>query len=489
MSKSLYDEAIAEAKTLRQVAEQNAKNAIIEAVTPRIRSFIEEQLIGEGSRDGSDGTPSDSDPVLKGAMQDEDSDEVTHPLPIMDEESVALDESALKSLVELIGGEELANALSSSSTEGALNDALSESFSSLSDEDRQKLLQIASKFNEGADFFDPDVINIEDNLHTENTGMSKPDEILYEIDLDELTETMGLDEAQHDAMEEAGLGGEEVAGESVEESSDALEEEDEGYHVSEETLEEIMSLYEAKLEIDLGDLELPEDLMPTVSVVEEEEEEEGEVEAEEEAEEPEEPEAVEELPEELPGLEEVYEIDPKMLAAELKRLRSQLSEGDASAMASHFGGGDAGNDPLDQELNVLSELRTELQKKSRHNRALTEKLNEYRSAVETLREQLTDLNLFNAKLLYVNKLLQNPKVSTDQRRSIIESLDNARSLREVKLLYKSLTESLSTVKSENLSESTVRRTLGSSSRATKRASAQTSEASEVSRWAQLAGLK
>ena len=229
--------------------------------------------------------------------------------------------------------------------------------------------------------------------------------------------------------------------------------------------------------------------MPTVSVVEEEEEEEGEVEvAEEEPEEELEPLPPEE-PEALPELEELYEIDEKLLATELARLKSQLFEGDASAMASHFGGGDAKNDPLDQKLNVLSELRTELRKKSRYNRALTEKLNEYRSAVETLREQLTDLNLFNAKLLYVNKLLQNPRVSTDQRRSIIESLDSARSLREVKLLYKSLTESLSMARSENLSESTVRRTLGSSSRATRRASAQTSEASEVSRWAQLAGLK
>ena len=34
MSKTLYDEAIAEAKLLRETAEQNAKNAIIEAVRP-----------------------------------------------------------------------------------------------------------------------------------------------------------------------------------------------------------------------------------------------------------------------------------------------------------------------------------------------------------------------------------------------------------------------------------------------------------------------
>ena len=47
MSSRIYAEAIAEAKQLRSVAEQNAKNAIVEAVTPRIREFIDSQLLGE----------------------------------------------------------------------------------------------------------------------------------------------------------------------------------------------------------------------------------------------------------------------------------------------------------------------------------------------------------------------------------------------------------------------------------------------------------
>ena len=55
MSKTLYDEAIAEAKLLKETAEQNAKNAIIEAVTPRIRHFIEEQLLGSGDESLPDG--------------------------------------------------------------------------------------------------------------------------------------------------------------------------------------------------------------------------------------------------------------------------------------------------------------------------------------------------------------------------------------------------------------------------------------------------
>ena len=122
----------------------------------------------------------------------------------------------------------------------------------------------------------------------------------------------------------------------------------------------------------------------------------------------------------------------------------------------------------------------------RKNRSLSRKLSEYRSAVETLREQLTDLNLFNAKLLYVNKLLQNKNVSSSQRRSVVESIDGATSLKEVRLIYKTLTESFTRGSGGVLRES-VHRSVGSSSRRTGRASSQ-SASTEVTRWAKLAGI-
>jgi molecular chaperone GrpE (heat shock protein) len=40
----ILEEALADAKNLRRLAEQNAKNAIIEAVTPRIKDMIEAQM-------------------------------------------------------------------------------------------------------------------------------------------------------------------------------------------------------------------------------------------------------------------------------------------------------------------------------------------------------------------------------------------------------------------------------------------------------------
>ena len=473
MSKSLYDEAIAEAKVLRAAAEQNAKNAIIEAVTPRIRSFIEEQLVGDVGE-----TVPDDDDVFESVINDQQESQVISELEtdVSLDENVELDGSALHALIELIGGEDAVSALSSGSTRSVVDTAINESFNSLDLEDRQKLLNIAHKFTEGAEFFDSGVIDIDDDLQTENRSMLGNDEILYEIDLNELEEE--LSEIAEDA-----------------ESADPKEKE-EAY--GSEMHEEDKYLNELMLQLDLGDVELPDDLRDALSTaslsVVEPDEEDAEVDVEDEEEAGDELGAEMPMPE-IPGLEEVYEIDENMLRGELHKLRNRLSEGEAKAMAHHFGGGKAGKDALafkDTDINVLKEMRRlkrNLDTSGRKNRALKNKLNEYRSAVETLREQLTDLNLFNSKLLYVNKLLQNENVSAAQRKSIIESLDSARSLREVKLLYKSLIESFSKDKSKNLSESAVRRTLGSSSRATRRASAQTSEASEVNRWAVLAGLK
>ena len=47
MSTTLYKEAIAEVQQLKQLAEQNAKNKIIEALTPRIQAMVESQLLSE----------------------------------------------------------------------------------------------------------------------------------------------------------------------------------------------------------------------------------------------------------------------------------------------------------------------------------------------------------------------------------------------------------------------------------------------------------
>ena len=110
------------------------------------------------------------------------------------------------------------------------------------------------------------------------------------------------------------------------------------------------------------------------------------------------------------------------------------------------------------------------------------------TAVDSLRKKLAETNLFNAKLLYTNKLLQNESLTARQKAQVIKQLDSAKTVREAKLVYESLASTLAGT-SKPVTESKDRTVLGSGSRATRPASTQTlNEGYEAERWAQLAGI-
>jgi hypothetical protein len=147
----------------------------------------------------------------------------------------------------------------------------------------------------------------------------------------------------------------------------------------------------------------------------------------------------------------------------------------------NFGGGKDEGHPF------INNTYSEIQKESRRNRALVKKLAEYKAAFEAARGKLAESNLFNAKLLYVNKLLQNTNITPRQRESAIDSLDSAKSLREVKLVYSSLIGASRAGKGRGLTES-ANRVRGSGSRPARSGAATLNEAAEVQRWATLAGI-
>lgn len=209
---------------------------------------------------------------------------------------------------------------------------------------------------------------------------------------------------------------------------------------------------------------------------------------------------------------DVFEIDESMLRAELKRLRSLREAANAAtAMASHFGGGKAGKDafesptklnanesgkgkgrgrPKAEKVEEAEETDSKKDKveESRLNRELAARLDEAAKAITALNRQLAEQKLFNAKLLYVNKLMQSSSLTDKQFRSIVEALDSAKNLREAHLLYTSLSESL--VKTgRSISEGV--RTAGGSSRpvGTKSSGTTLNEGAIVDRWAILAGIK
>ena len=173
-------------------------------------------------------------------------------------------------------------------------------------------------------------------------------------------------------------------------------------------------------------------------------------------------------------VEEMFSINEAALSRELKRLRNNRSSNSTNET---------------QDLNE-SRYREQLLKEQRNNRELKGELDEYRGAIENLRDQLNEMNLFNAKLLYVNKLLQTKGLDSSQKKTIIESIDSADSLREVKLVYKTLSESVNKKSAGSLNETKIRKLASSSSRPMKSGGSLLNESSnQVNRWARLAGLK
>jgi hypothetical protein len=79
---------------------------------------------------------------------------------------------------------------------------------------------------------------------------------------------------------------------------------------------------------------------------------------------------------------------------------------------------------------------------------LMSQLSEYRQTVVFLKNKINEINLLNAKLLYTNKLFRNFPLTESQKVKILESLDRTKSVREVKLVYSTLTESLNEIASQ-----------------------------------------
>ena len=97
--------------------------------------------------------------------------------------------------------------------------------------------------------------------------------------------------------------------------------------------------------------------------------------------------------------------------------------------------------------------------------ALQAELNEAMSTVQYLRDQLNEVNLLNAKLLYTNKLFNSFNLDQKQKLKVVETFDLAKSIREVKLSYTILSESYSlggsVVKKTNTTAKTITEGLAS----------------------------
>jgi hypothetical protein len=562
MSQTLYEEAIAEARRLTEMAEQNAKNKIIDAVTPQIRRLIEQELSGANNDDMDDDEIEGLDDI-PGEQLSLDLDSISSPAPLASPEmpkpqepslkmdggeieitvggtkieiepadgsddgegdDLLLDEPVMEALERMVAGSRSGRSALKLKLEklhqrtGLLQQAMSEARKSGTVSQKRRLAKIFEQLAREAIALRKQVVLAEssaggrtpetklvNSIIKEMKDMSRRNgknvfDFLFEAeegeDKDvEMTADEGGDKPESDvdvdAIKDAveSLAG--ALGMSVSDEESDEGESDEGQ--SDEDEEAVL-----ELEMDMPEGEMYGEASPSKShKMKEAEHEMGEDEDE--------------------MKEAVYELDETVLRKALASMRRdrrpargrRINE-EAVDAAHSFGGGEAGDEmfvDVDEEtlLNVLADELgaamapkvggAELAKESRRSRValsevakLRQQVADYREVAGQLKGQLVEMNLFNAKLLYANKLMQNRDLSAKQQRAIVEALDNAKTLREAKLLYKSLTESLNKGANRgNLAEGRTR-VLGSSSKSA-RSAQPINEAGGTDRWAVLAGIK
>ena len=79
---------------------------------------------------------------------------------------------------------------------------------------------------------------------------------------------------------------------------------------------------------------------------------------------------------------------------------------------------------------------------------MSEELEETKAALETVRAELTEVNLLNSKLLYVNRIFKANQLDETQKLRVVETLDKAESAKEAKLIYETIKDTFNVAKSK-----------------------------------------
>jgi hypothetical protein len=118
---------------------------------------------------------------------------------------------------------------------------------------------------------------------------------------------------------------------------------------------------------------------------------------------------------------------------------------------------------------------------------MKEELDEAYNALSTIKSELQEVNLFNAKLLYTNIIFKAKTLTESQKVKVLAAFDKAASVKEAKLVFETLSEGMKETK-KTVNESMLR---GSASRAAgvaeKKPILEVND--QFARWQTLAGIK
>lgn len=93
---------------------------------------------------------------------------------------------------------------------------------------------------------------------------------------------------------------------------------------------------------------------------------------------------------------------------------------------------------LQQENKTLGSIASKLEAK----------IEQYNTTLETLQEKLETTNVSNAKLLYINRALENASLNERQKERIVESISKATTIQEAKIIFDTLRETITSSPAE-----------------------------------------
>ena len=95
---------------------------------------------------------------------------------------------------------------------------------------------------------------------------------------------------------------------------------------------------------------------------------------------------------------------------------------------------------MEEELEALKQAQEEL---VFENKKLKETLSNYQEVVGSLKENVQDVNLSNARLLYTNRTLGNTSLNERQKQTIVEAISKAGSVEEARTIHETLQSTVS----------------------------------------------
>jgi hypothetical protein len=408
-NQQLFKDAIADAKTLREVAVANAKAALEESFMPRIQSMFERRVMEADE--------------LEEKKEDELDEKATY---IVDKDNLidSLDEN--EEMEEDLDLEELFNSLSED------EDNMEEMYHGEEEmEEDYNLEEILRELEEedSSIYEDYDEDSMEEGTDedlNENSMFEKASggESIDEVTVDELRDMIqdairavmggeagaaGDEEADMDMdMDMGGAEGDDEFNLDIEDETEETEEKPKKKKSKEEELDELFALYERKKK---EKEELDERAKYKYKGGKDEEE-----------------------------LDEAF--DKKANAPfGLGKSKNKIGAPYGASGDKKSGLNGAYKNKLSMKLNEKVKEVEEAKKKEKE-----KELEEAINVIKSLRGQLNEVNLLNAKLIYVNKLFKASNLTENQKVNVVNSFDKAQTLTEAKNIYEVLKNTVKTSK-------------------------------------------